>query len=118
MLPLLVKATNLLNSLGLWAAGAPGDPGSPTEGPGGQELQNPAPRAPDGLAELANDWIAYFKWAGMVAGALGLMACGIMMAIGRRNRSHLAGEGASGILWVLAGLSTVTLAVTVVNQMM
>lgn len=39
----------------------------------------------------------------------GLIACGAMMAIGRRNRSNLAADGAAGILWVLADLTLIAL---------
>jgi hypothetical protein len=35
--------------------------------------------------------------------------------IGRRNRSHLATEGLSGIPWVLGGLMLVSMASTVVG---
>ncbi|WP_267595485.1 hypothetical protein [Carbonactinospora thermoautotrophica] len=77
---------------------------------------DPAPKPPPGLEAVAQEWIAYVKWISIIAGILGLMACGIMMMIGRRNRSHLAGEGAAGIPWVLAGLSVVTLAAGIVTS--
>lgn len=68
------------------------------------------PEAPPGLDGLQGDWIGWAKWVAILAGILGLIACGVMMMIGRRNRGHLAAEGASGLLWVVAGLSVVSLA--------
>lgn len=41
-----------------------------------------------------------------------------MMAIGRRNRAHLAAEGANGILWTVAGVSLAMLAAGVVPGLM
>jgi hypothetical protein len=76
---------------------------------------DPAPAPPPGLSSVASGWIAEVKWISIVAGILGLMACGIGMMIGRRNRSHLAGESAAGIPWVFAGLSTIVLAAGIVT---
>lgn len=81
-------------------------------------IPDPNPAPPPGMKNTFSNWISWAKYLGMVAGAIGLIACGIMMMIGRRNRSHLAAEGAGGIVWVIAGISTVTLAVSVVTQMM
>jgi hypothetical protein len=47
---------------------------------------------------------------GVVAGIVGFGACGIMMILGRRNRSNMAVGGATGIPWVLGGLSLMSLA--------
>jgi len=33
------------------------------------------------------------------------MVCGIMMVVGRRQRSAFAADGAAGIPWVLGGLT-------------
>jgi hypothetical protein len=82
---------------------------------GGGFNPNPEPTAPPGLASVASGWIGEVKWIAIVAGILGLMACGIGMMIGRRNRSHLAGESIAGIPWVFAGLSTVVLAAGIVT---
>jgi len=46
------------------------------------------------------------------------MFCGIMMMIGRRNRSQLAAEGASGIPWVIGGLSVVSLAAGITSAVL
>jgi hypothetical protein len=38
-----------------------------------------------------------------------------MMALGRRNRSSLAADGATGIPWVLAGLTLIALSSGIVG---
>ena len=72
-------------------------------------VPNPAPVAPPGLARRVNMLLAWWKWGSLIAGVFGLIACGAMMAIGRRNRSNLAADGAAGIPWVLAGLTLIAL---------
>jgi hypothetical protein len=72
------------------------------------------PVAPGGLAELGTTLISWLMWVAMIAGFGGLLWCGIMMAIGRRNRSAMAADGATGIPWVIAGLSTVAFAAGIV----
>lgn len=109
---LLSVAVRLTNAAAL--AFAP----SPSGGGGGGQLEDPDPKAPTGLDGIASDWIAWAKWGALVAGVIGLIVSGIMMAIGRRNRSHLAGEGAAGIPWVVAGLSLAAMAVPIANQIM
>lgn len=76
---------------------------------------NPAPQAPPGLDTAANTFIAWLKWGGLVSGVVGLTICGIMMAVGRRNRSNLSADGASGIPWVLGGLSLIAFAAGIVG---
>jgi hypothetical protein len=72
-------------------------------------VPNPAPAAPPGLASRVDTLLAWWKWGSLVAGVFGLIACGAMMAIGRRNRSNLAADGAAGVPWVLAGLTLIAL---------
>jgi hypothetical protein len=72
-------------------------------------VPNPAPAPPPGLAKRVDTLLAWWKWASLIAGVFGLIACGAMMAIGRRNRSNLAADGAAGIPWVLAGLTLIAL---------
>ncbi|WP_326655672.1 hypothetical protein [Streptomyces sp. NBC_01750] len=72
------------------------------------------PASPPGMETVMPEWIGWAKYFAIGAGILGLIACGIMMMVGRRNRSHLSAEGANGLLWVLGGLSVVTLAAGVV----
>ncbi|WP_234327492.1 hypothetical protein [Streptomyces sp. NRRL WC-3742] len=81
-------------------------------------FENPPPKAPPGMEGTFTDWVSWAKYVGMVCGILGLIACGIMMTIGRRNRAHLSAEGASGLVWVIAGISAITLSVSVVTAMM
>ena len=78
-------------------------------------VPNPAPVAPPGLARRVGTLLAWWKWGSLVAGVFGLIACGAMMAIGRRNRSNLAADGASGIPWVLAGLTLIALSSGIVG---
>ncbi|QXJ26998.1 hypothetical protein AGRA3207_007461 [Actinomadura graeca] len=81
-------------------------------------MNNPPPQAPDGLSVIAEQWISWAKWGCLLCGALGFLVCGAMMTVGRRNRSHLAGEGAAGIPWTIAGLSLGALAVPLAIEIM
>src|SRR4051812_7196572 len=74
----------------------------------------PAPVAPPGLGELGDTFIGWMKWILVVCGVGGLLACGIMMAVGRRNRSAFAADGAAGIPWVLGGLTLGAIAAVIV----
>ncbi len=78
-------------------------------------VPNPAPKAPPGLAGRVNTLLSWWKWGALVAGVFGLIGCGAMMAIGRRNRSNLA---ATGIPWVLAGLTLIALSSGIVGVFM
>jgi hypothetical protein len=73
------------------------------------QAPNPNPTAPPGLQDAANTFLGWMKWVGLIAGVAGLMACGIQMAAGRRNRSSMAADGATGIPWVLGGLTLISL---------
>jgi len=78
----------------------------------------PGPIAPPGLEDLGNTVIGWMKWILVICGVAGLMWCGIMMTIGRRNRSAMAADGASGIPWVLGGLTCGLVAAAVVAMML
>ena len=78
-------------------------------------VPNPAPQAPPGLARTVNTLLAWWKWLALIAGVFGLTGCGAMMAIGRRNRHSLAADGATGIPWVLAGLTLIALSSGIVG---
>jgi len=78
-------------------------------------VPNPAPQAPPGLAGTVNTLLAWWKWLALIAGVFGLTGCGAMMAIGRRNRHSLAADGATGIPWVLAGLTLIALSSGIVG---
>lgn len=80
-------------------------------------VPNPGPIAPPGMEGPASQFIGWMKWVGIVAGLVGFGMCAIMMILGRRNRSNMAVDGATGIPWVLAGLSTLTLAADVVGAL-
>lgn len=74
-----------------------------------------APAAPPpGLQNTADLVVGWLKWGGLFAGLIGLMICGIMMAIGRRQRHALSADGAAGIPRVLAGLSLIAIAPSIV----
>jgi hypothetical protein len=77
-------------------------------------IPTPEPSAPPGLEELGNTVISWLKWILAICGVAGLMFCGIMMTIGRRNRSAMAADGAAGIPWVLGGLSCALVAAPIV----
>src|SRR5262245_31457738 len=79
---------------------------------------NPDPAPPPGLEDLGADLIAWTKWAALIAGVLGLIVCGIMMIIGRRNRSVVAVEGAVGIAWAIGGLLVVSAAGLIVSGLL
>ena len=81
-------------------------------------VPDPAPVAPPGLSGDVNTLLAWWKWGALVAGVFGLVGCGAMMALGRRNRSSLAADGATGIPWVLAGLTLIALSSGIVSVFM
>lgn len=78
-------------------------------------VPNPAPQAPPGLSRPVNTVLAWGKWAVLVCGVAGLLICGGKMAIGHRNRATFAAEGATGVPWVLGGLSLAAVAAAIVG---
>lgn len=76
---------------------------------------NPPPAVPPGLTTPTNTIIGWLKWGSMAAGVAGLIICAIQMMIGRKNRSTFAADGATGIPWVLGGLSLVAVAAPIVD---
>jgi hypothetical protein len=81
-------------------------------------VPNPAPLAPPGLSGEVSTLLGWWKWIALTAGVFGLVGCGAMMAIGRRSRSSLAADGATGIPWVLAGLTLIVLSSGIVGIFM
>ena len=81
-------------------------------------VPNPPPAAPPGLEDFGSQLIAWMKWGGLLAGMAGLIICGIMMSIGRRNRSMTAVDGAAGIPWVFGGLTIISFSAAVVGQLL
>lgn len=92
-------------------ASVSGSTGAPTAA----ELPDGDPTAPSGLADAAGQLIGIGKWVGLVLGIGGIIACGMMMAIGRRNNSRMSADGASGLMWVVAGVSVILLSVPIVG---
>ena len=76
---------------------------------------NPPPQAPPGLAGPATQIIAWGKWGVLICGVAGLLICAGKMAIGHRNRATFAADGATGIPWVLGGLSLAAVASAIVG---
>ncbi len=79
------------------------------------DLSNPSPTAPGEVTAQWSKVMGLAKWVAFAAGAVGLLVAGTMMSVGRRHRSSTAADGAVGIPWVIGGLSTVVLAVPIVN---
>ena len=76
---------------------------------------NPAPQAPPGLEKPVTTIVAWGKWGVLVCGVAGLLMCAGKMAIGHRNRATFAADGATGIPWVLGGLSLAAVAAAIVG---
>lgn len=76
---------------------------------------DPKPAAPPGFSEKVDLFLSWLRWGGLAAGVGGLIACGIMMIVGQRNRHALSADGAAGVPWVLAGVSLVVTASTLVS---
>jgi len=74
---------------------------------------NPPAQAPPGLTAPVNTILGWGKWGVMVCGVAGLLICGGKMAIGHRNRAATAADGATGVPWVLAGLSLAAVAAAI-----
>jgi hypothetical protein len=83
-----------------------------------QTVPNPAPIAPPGMGEPAAQLLGWLKWVGIMAGLVGFGMCAIMMILGRRNRSNMAVDGATGIPWVLGGLSLMSLSAGLVGAVL
>ncbi|WP_298181018.1 hypothetical protein [Saccharomonospora sp.] len=81
-----------------------------------QLVPDPPPAAPPGkLTEATNIILGWMKWGGLVGAVGALIAAGIMMAVGRRNRNNMAIEGAVSIPWVVAGLAVILGSASVVG---
>lgn len=82
---------------------------------GGPQVPDPAPSPPPGLDDKVNTLLSWGKWAVLICGVAGLFICAGQMAIGRKNRSTFAADGATGIPWVLGGLSLAATASSIVG---
>jgi hypothetical protein len=82
----------------------------------GPLVPDPPPAAPPGqLANATNTILGWMKWGGLVGAVGALIAAGIMMAIGRRNRNNMAIEAAVSIPWVVGGLAMILGAASIVG---
>ena len=87
----------------------------PGGGPALAGAPDPAPQAPPGLTRPVTTIIAWGKWGVLVCGVAGLLICAGKMAIGHRNRATFAADGATGVPWVLGGLSLAAVAAAIVS---
>ena len=76
---------------------------------------NPPAQAPPGLSAPVNTILGWGKWGVLVCGVAGLLICAGKMTIGHRNRATFAADGATGVPWVLAGLSLAAVAAAIVG---
>lgn len=81
------------------------------------DIMNPPAAPPEGVEGTINLLLSWGKWIAFVCGVAGLIVSGVMMALGRRNRSQMSADGAIGLPWVVGGLSVVVLAVPLVNNL-
>ncbi|MEU0529201.1 hypothetical protein [Amycolatopsis tolypomycina] len=80
------------------------------------QIPDPPPKVPGAQLEKATNYaLGIMKWGGIVGAVGSLIAAGIMMAIGRRNRNNMAIEGVIGIPWVIGGMAVVFGAATLVG---
>ncbi|REF00633.1 hypothetical protein [Thermomonospora umbrina] len=82
----------------------------------GTNVPDSPPIEPPGLGAPVEMLIGWGKWGVLVCGVAGLLICAGQMAIGRRNRSSMAADGATGIPWVLGGLSLAGVGTGLVGQ--
>ncbi|GAA2614057.1 hypothetical protein GCM10010411_56200 [Actinomadura fulvescens] len=78
-------------------------------------VPDPPPVAPPGLDKKMELLLSWGKYAVLICGLAGLFICAGQMAIGRKNRSTFAADGATGIPWVLGGLSLAVSAASIVG---
>ncbi|WP_202124350.1 hypothetical protein [Actinomadura physcomitrii] len=81
----------------------------------GVPVPDPPPAPPPGLDAKMNTLLSWGKWGVLICGVAGLFICAGQMAIGRKNRSTFAADGATGIPWVLGGLSLAATAAPIVG---
>ena len=78
-------------------------------------VPNPAPVAPPGFGNAGSNIVSWFKYGGLICCVVGLIVCGMQMAIGRRNRSEMSAQGAIGVPWVGAGIIIIGAASAIVS---
>jgi hypothetical protein len=75
---------------------------------GSPAVPDPPPAPPPGFTGPLTTILSWIKYGAIAAGSVGMSVCGLMMILGRRNRSSLAADGAAGIPYVLLGLMVVS----------
>lgn len=80
-------------------------------------LPNPTAEIPDDVYSRVSTLLGWGKWIAFMAGVAGLIVSGTMMALGRRNRSQLAADGAVGVPWAIAGVALVLMATPLVTAL-
>jgi hypothetical protein len=86
--------------------------------PAAAPVPDPPAQAPPGLAVPVDTILGWGKWGVPVCGVAGLLICAGKMTIGHRNRAAFAADGATGIPWVLAGLSLAAVAAAIVGVLL
>lgn len=79
-------------------------------------VPNPPPAPPPGMSGPVNTILGWGKWGVLIAGVAGLLICAGKMLIGHRNRASMAADGASGLPWVLGGLSLAATTAPIVSM--
>lgn len=79
-------------------------------------IPNPPPGVPKEFQGFGDMIVAALKWVLIVAGVAGLLACAIMIVIGRRNRNQLAQQGIFDVGYVMLGLAVGSVAAVVVGM--
>jgi hypothetical protein len=82
----------------------------------GPSVPDSPPIEPPGLGSDVQMLIGWGKWGLLVCGMVGMGWCAGQMILGRRNRSSMAADGATGIPWVLGGLSLAGVSASIVGQ--
>lgn len=105
--------THLLAELTAWWHLA--DQWAPQQAPN-PLVPDPVPTPiPGKLGQASNTVLGWMKWAGLVGAVGAMIAAGIMMAVGRRNRNNMAVEGAVSVPWVVAGLALILGSASIVS---
>ncbi|MDL4770739.1 hypothetical protein [Actinomadura xylanilytica] len=79
------------------------------------KIPDPPPSPPPGLDTKMDVLLSWGKWGVVICGLAGLLICAGQMAIGRKNRSAFAADGATGVPWALGGLSLAATAAPIVG---
>lgn len=67
-------------------------------------LPAPPPEVPGELVDFVNQWFAVGQWIIGGAAALCVLACAVLLIVGRKQRSAAAYSGLEGIAWIIGGV--------------